>query len=99
MRSFGARNLLLAIASALRERPPAFTFEVSAAAAPSAKALSDDAQHAVAKAAHDIDLIAGEITADHPDRGYIERLVEGLPEQFVGSVVPALVAAILAACP
>jgi hypothetical protein len=52
----------------------------------------------VLKAAHDIDFIAGEITRDKPDRGLIERLLEGLPEEVVGSVVPTLVSAILAAC-
>ena len=107
MRSFEARDLLLAIAGALREHPPSFTFEVFSAqgssteqvqahASPVAKVLDEQARAAVLKAAHDIDLIASEVTADRPDRGYIERLVEGLPEPLVGAVVPRLVAAILA---
>jgi hypothetical protein len=126
MRSFEARDLLLAIAAALRERPPSFSFEftgtVTAAdaegkggtrvqpaavgGAPAAanaiavtqKALAAELRDKVLKAAHDIDFIAGEVTRDKPDRGLIERLVEGLPEEVVGSVGPTLVSAILAVC-
>ena len=110
MRSYDARDLLLAMASALRERPPSFSFQFTGAVtAPGAeggansiaitqKALDAELHEKVLKAAHDIAFIAGEITRDKPDRGLIERLVEGLPEEVVGSVVPTLVSAILAAC-
>ena len=109
MRTFEARDLLLAIASALREHPPSFTFEVITAATGGAepriqgapavlKLLDEDARSRINKAAHDIDLIASEVIAAQPDRAYIERLVEGLPETLVGSVVLQLIAAILAAC-
>jgi hypothetical protein len=126
MRSFEARDLLLAMASALRKRPPSFTFQFTstvtaadaegkggtsvqpASGVPSTaaadkievtqKALDAELRDKVLKAAHDIDFIAGEITRDKPDRALIERLVEGIPEEVVGSVVPTLVSAILAAC-